>query len=228
MEECLTYFRLAAFKPDAVPKWAEWWEVNEDRVRELFPRVEYLRLKARGANAAEDYLLRTGQLKEPIRLDPEFIRDLRTINWLSNCGQPIPVELASLVMTCSANDVVMIARHPQTVQFRQGQSVELYNRSRAGDYPYSVQWNDRARAVGDWLDNSDFVGLWSKRLTALGVDTSLVSTIRTDFLFAWLHHEHRFISGVPDDHAKWFKWYRLGRIVCGGSGTWPNGSLVVF
>jgi hypothetical protein len=214
--------------PGSVVAWDDWWAANEARVRELFPKLEYLRLKARGLVAAEDYLRRTGQLIEPIRLDPEFIHLLQSIDWLSKSGHPLPDCPAGVVLAESGAKAFATARQPGTVALRQGQSIGLYNYVGANAREVHVRWNNRARAMNDWLDASGLMKVWVDRLIAVGADGDMVKGIRSDVLFAWLGHEHRSIPGCPESHLRLFSWYRLGRLVCGWSGNWPEGSLVVY
>lgn len=228
MGELLTYFRAAVHRPKSVVAWGDWWAANEPRVRELFPKLEYLRLKASGLVAAEDYLRRTGQLIEPIRLDQDFVLLLKSIDWLSKCGQPLQNCPAGVVMAKSGAEAVTAAKQPGTVALRQGPSIDLYNYIGANAREVHVRWNDRARAMNDWLDASGLMNVWEDRLIAVGADGDMVKGIRSDVLFAWLGHEHRSIPGCPDSHLRLFSWYRLGRVVCGWSGFWPEGSLVVY
>lgn len=62
MDECLVYFRAAVAEPATVPPWAEWWAANSERVSEVFPLLDYVRLKHRGLAGAVQILQRRGEL----------------------------------------------------------------------------------------------------------------------------------------------------------------------
>jgi hypothetical protein len=227
VEECLAYFRDAIHRPGTVPSWAEWWAVNEPLVREHFPRIEYLRLKVRGVPAAEDYLRRTGQLLDPIRLDPAFIDLLGAISWLGDCGKPLPGRTDVIVAT-SGQEAVAVALRPESVAWREWHAIEGFNQVGATARARHVRWNDRVRAVNDWLDASGLQAVWAERLLAVEAGPELLPVIRSDVVFAWLAHEHRDPAGDLTHHERLFSWYRNGRLVCGWSGAGPVGMLVVF
>jgi hypothetical protein len=228
VEECLAYFRDAIHRPASVPPWADWWARHEPLVRQSLSRLEYLRLRARGLAAAEDYLRRTGQLLDPVRLDPEFIRLLQSIDWLAKCGRPMPSPPEGVTRAETPGDAVAAARLPGTAALRQGPLIEMFNHVAAADPESHARWNDRAKALNAWLDASGLEALWEARLAAVGAGLELVPGIRSDVLLAWLGHEHRAVAGCPTDHERLFSWYRLGRVVCGWAGDWPDGSLVVY
>lgn len=64
MEECLSHFRQAIANPLSVPPWSEWWAAHEELVRQVFPHVEYVRLKHRKLRGAQQILQRAGELPE--------------------------------------------------------------------------------------------------------------------------------------------------------------------
>ncbi len=62
MEECLAYFRQAIADPARVPPWSEWWAANASRVEEIFPLVDFVRLKHRRLLGARQILQYMGEL----------------------------------------------------------------------------------------------------------------------------------------------------------------------
>jgi len=62
IEECLVYFRRAIASPLSVPPWSEWWRENEALVEQVFPLMEYVRLKHRKLLGARQILQRGGEL----------------------------------------------------------------------------------------------------------------------------------------------------------------------
>lgn len=84
MEECLAYFRDAIERPEAVPRWPEWWAANADRVRQSFDHADYLRLRFRRLDAVRTILRRLGR---PAAEPP-------AVDWLHrshcpHCGEPL-------------------------------------------------------------------------------------------------------------------------------------------
>lgn len=61
-DECLAYFRKAVTSPDSVPPWSDWWKQNESLVEEIFPLMEYVRLKHRRLLGARQILQAAGEL----------------------------------------------------------------------------------------------------------------------------------------------------------------------
>jgi hypothetical protein len=61
MDECLNYFRQAIANPTSVPSWEEWWAANGDLVEQVFPLVDYVRLKHRGLLGARQILEKRGE-----------------------------------------------------------------------------------------------------------------------------------------------------------------------
>jgi hypothetical protein len=64
MEECLAYFRQAVADPRSVPPWSAWWSVHEDLVQQVFPRMDYVRLRHRRLRGAREILQARGELPE--------------------------------------------------------------------------------------------------------------------------------------------------------------------
>ena len=64
MEECLAYFRQAIADPLSVPPWSEWWAANAQVVENVFPRLDYVRLKHRRLLGARQILQQRGELPE--------------------------------------------------------------------------------------------------------------------------------------------------------------------
>ena len=62
IEECLVYFRQAIASPLSVAPWSEWWRENEPLVEQIFPLMEYVRLKHRKLLGARQILQRGGEL----------------------------------------------------------------------------------------------------------------------------------------------------------------------
>jgi hypothetical protein len=60
MEECLDYFRRALEQPGSVPPWADWWATHAELARQVFDRLDYVRLKHRWLNGARELLERLG------------------------------------------------------------------------------------------------------------------------------------------------------------------------
>ena len=68
MEECLNYFRRALRDPASVAPWSEWWAANVERVQEVFPLIDYVRLKHRRLNGARQILHLRGEF--PVDFEP--------------------------------------------------------------------------------------------------------------------------------------------------------------
>ena len=82
MDECLAYFRKAVNDPASVPPWSEWWAANVDLVQQIFPLMEYVRLKHRRLRGAREILQRAGELPKDFR-PPEALKT----GSCSECGE---------------------------------------------------------------------------------------------------------------------------------------------
>ncbi|QEL13343.1 hypothetical protein [Limnoglobus roseus] len=64
MDECLAYFRQAVTNPASVPPWSEWWAQNAALVEQVFPLIDYVRLKHRRLLGARQILRNRGELPD--------------------------------------------------------------------------------------------------------------------------------------------------------------------
>jgi hypothetical protein len=67
MDEFIAYFRQAVTDPASAPPWSQWWATNEEAVQQVFPLIEYVRLKHRRLRGAREILLRAGHLPADFR-----------------------------------------------------------------------------------------------------------------------------------------------------------------
>jgi hypothetical protein len=56
-DECLAYFILALFRPEAVPAWDDWWTEHASLIESLFDHATFVRLKHRQIEGAKVLLL---------------------------------------------------------------------------------------------------------------------------------------------------------------------------
>jgi hypothetical protein len=84
VEECLQYFRQAIADPKSVPPWSEWWAANADRVQEVFPLVDWVRLKHRKLLGARQILQHRNEL--PAEYLPPSPRDTGSC---AECGERV-------------------------------------------------------------------------------------------------------------------------------------------
>jgi hypothetical protein len=64
VDECLVYFRQAVHSPATVPPWSAWWAENAEIARQVFPPLEFARLKHRRLRGAREILQNRGELSE--------------------------------------------------------------------------------------------------------------------------------------------------------------------
>jgi hypothetical protein len=89
MEECLAYFRLAVTDPASAVPWSDWWAANSELVAQVFPLVEFVRLKHRRLRGAREILIRLGELTADYR-SPDPLRS----GICGDCGERVVNHVA--------------------------------------------------------------------------------------------------------------------------------------
>lgn len=95
--DSLAYFRKAIAEPMSVPPWSEWWAKHAEGVEQIFPLVDFVRLKHRRLFGARQILQRAGEIPK----DYTPSSPLRT-GACGQCGERValPATIVDGSLTC--------------------------------------------------------------------------------------------------------------------------------
>ncbi|MEQ1533867.1 MAG: hypothetical protein HOO97_06095 [Sideroxydans sp.] len=161
-------------------------------------------------------------------VDKTEIDRLRTIDWLSKCGQPIVRSYAfPHIAVTSWSDANRLCSEQswETVTEEAGGNLTAYLSSR---FPAKYQgvWNKVVRELKPRIDEIVLPKLKERQQEA-NFDDRVIDCIKWDVLNA-LMTAHYAECKPPSFYRDIFVVYEDGHFPCGWSGVWPNGDLLVL
>jgi len=161
-------------------------------------------------------------------IENEIIEKISNINWFSNCGNPVSIEV--LLNIVYVSNWVEAKKHytdpiweDVTLEARNNLTEFLHNKY-INDY---INWNKVTDEAKTFLENSIKPKI-IKFKDENNLDKIFVDCVMWDLLGAIMEFHYRKCKNRPEFFGKLLKIYENGNFPCGWEGNYPKGKLIVY
>jgi hypothetical protein len=160
-------------------------------------------------------------------VQPIALEKLSQVDWLANCGQPLPIYAVPCIAVTSWSEASRLCADSTWEGVSENARGELteYLSSR---FParYQGVWNKTARELRPKIESTITPKLLAVQQEK-GFAEGVIDCIKWDVLHAMMTSVY-IDCRPPAFYLQLFDIYESGHFPCGWSGSWPQGSLQVL
>ncbi|MET1176125.1 hypothetical protein MHI12_25200 [Paenibacillus sp. FSL H8-0280] len=164
-----------------------------------------------------------------IKVSQELLNEIVSIQWLSNCGKPIEIDLV-----CSVEQVDGWEKAEEYDEKDEWEDVISNSRNQLSEFimrklGYSVrEFNSTVIAVRESPEYKTAIANLIDVIEDRQVKEEFGGTLSWLLLNAGIERTFAEFKGCPQFFSELLEVFKLGHCPCGWSGRWPKGTLFIY